>query len=192
MPCVSALKIILLKISKKNRLTIIVIDEMINIFHFTYINFIYIYFYPLYIHLAIIKCIWIYIMSELNTYTITKKSASQIKMTMEEIEMKLPELCADSPIAKYHIYATINDLGEEEKIELDEKISSLMLTQNIIHKQYLEKCSITANYDASGDLIESDVSGNDVSGNEIEEMAMAKQVNNVILCEKYVKGQRRW
>ncbi len=131
-------------------------------------------------------------MSELNTYTITKKSASQIKMTMEEIEMKLPELCADSPIAKYHIYATINDLGEEEKIELDEKISSLMLTQNIIHKQYLEKCSITANYDASGDLIESDVSGNDVSGNEIEEMAMAKQVNNVILCEKYVKGQRRW
>lgn len=131
-------------------------------------------------------------MSELNTYTITKKSASQIKMTMEEIEMRLPDLCADSPIAKYHIYATINDLGEEEKIELDEKISSLMLTQNIIHKQYLEKCSITANYDASGNLIESDVSGNDVSGNEIEEMAMAKQVNNVILCEKYVKGQRRW
>ena len=131
-------------------------------------------------------------MSELNTYTITKKSASQIKMTMEEIEMRLPDLCADSPVAKYHIYATINDLGEEEKIELDEKISSLMLTQNIIHKQYLEKCSITANYDASGNLIESDVSGNDVSGNEIEEMAMVKQVNNVILCEKYVKGQRRW
>ena len=131
-------------------------------------------------------------MSELNTYTITKKSASQIKMTMEEIEMRLPDLCADSPLAKYHIYATINDLGEEEKIELDEKISSLMLTQNIIHKQYLEKCSITANYDASGNLIESDVSGNDVSGNEIEEMAMVKQVNNVILCEKYVKGQRRW
>tara|TARA_R110000822_G_scaffold7693_2_gene31367 strand:- start:1097 stop:1438 length:342 start_codon:yes stop_codon:yes gene_type:complete len=113
-------------------------------------------------------------------------------MTMEEIEMRLPDLCADSPLAKYHIYATINDLGEEEKIELDEKISSLMLTQNIIHKQYLEKCSITANYDASGNLIESDVSGNDVSGNEIEEMAMVKQVNNVILCEKYVKGQRRW
>lgn len=138
-------------------------------------------------------------MSELNTYTITKKSSSQIKMTMEEIEMKLPELCADSPIAKYHIYATINDLNEEEKLELDEKISSLMVKQSIIHKQYLEKCVLTANYDASGVLIESDVSGgsanasNDVSGNDVcEEMAMGKQVNNVILCEKYVKGQRRW
>jgi len=112
---------------------------------------------------------------------------------MEEIEMKLPELCADSPIAKYHIYATINDLNEEEKLELDEKISSLMVKQSIIHKQYLDKCVITANYDASGVLIESDVSGNDVSGNDVcEEMAMGKQVNNVILCEKYVKGQRRW
>jgi hypothetical protein len=139
-------------------------------------------------------------MSELNTYTITKKSSSQIKMTMEEIEMKLPELCADSPIAKYHIYATINDLNEEEKLELDEKISSLMVKQSIIHKQYLDKCVITANYDASGVLIESDVSGgsanasNDVSGGDdvCEEMAMGKQVNNVILCEKYVKGQRRW
>ena len=139
-------------------------------------------------------------MSELNTYKITKKSSSQIKMTMEEIEMRLPDLCADSPIAKYHIYATINDLNEDEKIEIDEKISSLMVKQSIIHKQYLDKCVITANYDASGDLIESDVSGgNDVSGGSAdasgdvcEEMAMAKQVNNVILCEKYVKGQRRW
>lgn len=143
-------------------------------------------------------------MSELNTYKITKKSSSQIKMTMEEIEMRLPDLCADSPIAKYHIYATINDLNEEEKLELDEKISSLMVKQSIIHKQYLDKCVLTANYDASGVLIESDVSGNDVSGgsanasNDVsgndmcEEMAMAKQVNNVILCEKYVKGQRKW
>lgn len=127
-------------------------------------------------------------MSELNTYKITKKSSSQIKMTMEEIEMRLPDLCADSPIAKYHIYATINDLNEDEKIEIDEKISSLMVKQSIIHKQYLDKCVITANYDASGVLIESDVSGNDVC----EEMAMVKEVNNVILCEKYVKGQRRW
>lgn len=142
-------------------------------------------------------------MSELNTYKITKKSSSQIKMTMEEIEMRLPDLCADSPIAKYHIYATINDLNEDEKIEIDEKISSLMVKQSIIHKQYLDKCVITANYDASGDLIESDVSGgNDVSGGSAdasgdvcEEMAMSpkvKEVNNVILCEKYVKGQRRW
>jgi len=121
---------------------------------------------------------------------------------MEEIEMRLPDLCADSPIAKYHIYATINDLNEDEKIEIDETISSLMVKQSIIHKQYLDKCVITANYDASGDLIESDVSGNDVSGgsadasNDVcEEMAMSpkvKEVNNVILCEKYVKGQRRW
>ena len=141
-------------------------------------------------------------MSELNTYKITKKSSSQIKMTMEEIEMRLPDLCADSPIAKYHIYATINDLNEDEKIEIDETISSLMVKQSIIHKQYLDKCVITANYDASGVLIESDVSGgdvsggNDVSGNDVcEEMAMSpkvKEVNNVILCEKYVKGQRRW
>ena len=141
-------------------------------------------------------------MSELNTYKITKKSSSQIKMTMEEIEMRLPDLCADSPIAKYHIYATINDLNEDEKIEIDEKISSLMVKQSIIHKQYLDKCVITANYDASGVLIESDVSGgdvsggNDVSGGDVcEEMAMSpkvKEVNNVILCEKYVKGQRRW
>lgn len=142
-------------------------------------------------------------MSELNTYKITKKSSSQKKMTMEEIEMRLPDLCADSPIAKYHIYATINDLNEDEKIEIDEKISSLMVKQSIIHKQYLDKCVITANYDASGDLIESDVSGgNDVSGGSAdasgdvcEEMAMSpkvKEVNNVILCEKYVKGQRRW
>jgi len=141
-------------------------------------------------------------MSELNTYKITKKSSSQKKMTMEEIEMRLPDLCADSPIAKYHIYATINDLNEDEKIEIDETISSLMVKQSIIHKQYLDKCVITANYDASGDLIESDVSGNDVSGGSAdasgdvcEEMAMSpkvKEVNNVILCEKYVKGQRRW
>ena len=138
-------------------------------------------------------------MSELNTYKITKKSSSQIKMTMEEIEMRLPDLCADSPIAKYHIYATINDLNEDEKIEIDEKISSLMVKQSIIHKQYLDKCVITANYDASGVLIESDVSGGDVSdvsgGDVCEEMAMSpkvKEVNNVILCEKYVKGQRRW
>ena len=141
-------------------------------------------------------------MSELNTYKITKKSSSQIKMTMEEIEMRLPDLCADSPIAKYHIYATINDLNEDEKIEIDETISSLMVKQSIIHRQYLDKCVITANYDASGDLIESDVSGNDVSGGSAdasgdvcEEMAMSpkvKEVNNVILCEKYVKGQRRW
>ncbi len=127
-------------------------------------------------------------MSELNTYTITKKSASSIKMTMEEIEMRLPELCADSPLAKYHIYATINDLGEDEKIEIDNTISGLMLERNIIHKQYLEKCSITANYDASGELIERDMSNNDVN----EEMAMSKEVNNVILCEKYVKPQRNW
>ena len=46
MPCVSALKTILLKMSKKNGLTIRVIDKMYNIFHFTYINFIYIYFLP--------------------------------------------------------------------------------------------------------------------------------------------------
>ena len=142
-------------------------------------------------------------MSELNTYKITKKSSSQKKMTMEEIEMRLPDLCADSPIAKYHIYATINDLNEDEKIEIDEKISSLMVKQSMIHKQCLDKCVITANYDASGDLIESDVSGgNDVSGGSAdasgdvcEEMAMSpkvKEVNNVILCEKYVKGQRRW
>jgi len=32
--------------SKKNGLTIIVIDKMYNIFHFTYINFIYIHFLP--------------------------------------------------------------------------------------------------------------------------------------------------
>ena len=144
-------------------------------------------------------------MSELNTYTITKKSASTKKMTMEEIEMRLPELCSDSPLAKYHIYATINDLNEDEKIEIDNTISGLMLKQHIIHKQYLEKCSIKANFDASGNLIESDVSGgNDVSGNdvsvsnlsvsdnEIEEMAVNKQVNNVIICEKYVKPQRKW
>ena len=132
-------------------------------------------------------------MSELNTYKITKKSSPTIKMTMEEIEMRLPELCADSPVAKYHIYATINDLNEDEKIEIDNTIGGLMLKQHIIHKQYLEKCSIKANFDASGNLIESDVSGNDVSGNEIEEMAMGgKQVNNVILCEKYVKPQRKW
>jgi len=118
-------------------------------------------------------------MSELNTYTITKKSASSKKMTMEEIEMRLPELCADSPIAKYHIYATINDLTEDEKVEMDNTISALMLQQSIIHQQYLEKCNITANYDASGNLLP------DISGN-------GKEVNNVILCEKYVKPQRKW
>jgi hypothetical protein len=189
---VSALKIILLKISKKNRLTIIVIDEMRNIFHFTYINFyIHIFLPPIYTFSNNKMYMDIY-MSGMNTYTITKKSSSKIKMSMEEIEIKLPELCADSPLAKYHIYATINDLGEEEKIEIDTTISKLMLEQNIIHRQYLDKCSITANYDASGELIEKDMSGNDVSGNEIEEMAMVKPVNNIILCEKYVKAQRKW
>ena len=118
-------------------------------------------------------------MSELNTYTITKKSSSIIKMSLDEIELKLPDLCADSPIAKYHIYATINDLGEDEKIEVDNTISALMSKQNAIHKHYLEKCSITANYDVSGVLIEKDLSGNDI-----------KEVNNVIVCEKYVNASR--
>ena len=192
MPCVSALKTILLKMSKKNGLTIRVIDKMYNIFHFTYINFIYILFLPPIYTFSNNKMYIDIYMSEMNTYKITKKSSPSIKMTMEEIEMRLPELCADSPLAKYHIYATINDLGEDEKIEIDNTISGLMVKQNIIHKQYLDKCVITANYDASGVLIESDISGGDVSGNEIEEMAMGKEVNNVILCEKYVKGQRRW
>ena len=125
-------------------------------------------------------------MSELNTYTITKKSSPQIKMSMEEIEMRLPELCAESPLAIYHIYATINDLNEDEKIEVDSMINALMLNQSVLHKQYLEKCSITANYDVSGELIETDMSGNDMSGNNV------KEINNIILCEKYIKPQRRW
>jgi len=117
-------------------------------------------------------------MSELNTYHITKKSAPTRKMSMEEIEMRLPELCADSPIAKYHLYATINDLDEEEKIEIDNTISALMLKQQIINNQYKEKCVIDANYDASGNLC--DVSGCD------------KTINNVVVVNKYVKPQRKW
>tara|TARA_R100000541_G_C1836922_1_gene75220 strand:- start:62 stop:454 length:393 start_codon:yes stop_codon:yes gene_type:complete len=130
-------------------------------------------------------------MSELNTYTITKKSAPNIKMSIPEIEMRLPDLCAESPLAKYHIYATINDLGEDEKIEIDSLISGLMIEQNVINKHYLEKCSITANYDVNGNLIENDMSGNDMSGNDMTGNDMSgndvKEINNVILCEKYVR-----
>lgn len=129
-------------------------------------------------------------MAEYNTFSITKKSAPTKKMTMEEIEFKLPELCADNPIAKYHIYATINDLNEEEKIEVDNEISSLMFQKNLLHQHYLEKCNIVADFgdDGSGNKIINDVSGNkiidDVSGNNT--------TNNIIVCNKYVPIRRKW
>ncbi len=79
---------------------------------------------------------------------------SNIKMSLEEIEMRMPEMCAENPTAKYNIYATINDLCEDEKIEIDNIINSLILQRSIIHKQYLEKCNITADYDVNGNLNE--------------------------------------
>lgn len=74
-------------------------------------------------------------------------------MSMEEIEIRLPDLCADTPMAKYYIYATINDLDEDEKIKIDNKISSIMAQQSALNKHYLDKCVITANYDSSGNLL---------------------------------------
>lgn len=79
---------------------------------------------------------------------------SNIKMSLEEIEMRMPELCAENQLAKYHIYATINKLEEDEKIEIDNIISSLMVKKAIIHQNYISKCKITANYDDNGVLIE--------------------------------------
>lgn len=78
---------------------------------------------------------------------------SKISMTMEEIEFRLPELCADSPFAKYHIYATINELCEDDKIELDNTINAIKFKESIINKHYKEKCVINANFDKDGNLI---------------------------------------
>jgi hypothetical protein len=77
----------------------------------------------------------------------------QPKMSLEEIELRMPEICAENPVLKYHIYATINDLKEDEKIEIDSIISGMMLKENIINKMNKEKCKITANFDRDGNLI---------------------------------------
>ena len=86
-------------------------------------------------------------MSQLN------KVIQKEKMSLEEIEIRMPEMCAENPIVKYHIYATINELDEDEKIKIDNIISSIRIKENIINKMNKEKCGITANFDNDGNLI---------------------------------------
>tara|TARA_R100001463_G_C3540462_1_gene222386 strand:+ start:1812 stop:2039 length:228 start_codon:yes stop_codon:yes gene_type:complete len=74
-------------------------------------------------------------------------------MSLDEIELRMPEICAENPVLKYHIYATINDLNEDEKIEIDNIISGMMFKENMINKMNKEKCVITANFDNDGNLI---------------------------------------
>jgi len=75
------------------------------------------------------------------------------KMSLEEIEIRMPEMCAENPLVKYHIYATINELDEDEKIEIDNIISSMRIKEQVINKMNKEKCEITANFDNDGKLL---------------------------------------
>lgn len=77
----------------------------------------------------------------------------KVKISLEEIEIRMPEICADNPVLKYHLYATLNDLDENEKIEIDNIISTMMIKEQIINRQYKEKCLINANFDRDGNLL---------------------------------------
>ena len=67
------------------------------------------------------------------------------KMTFIDIMNKLPFLTTDEPLL-YHIYASVNNLNDNETEEIKKNINELKMKRDYVNDSYLQKCEITADF----------------------------------------------
>jgi hypothetical protein len=66
-------------------------------------------------------------------------------ISIEEIVARMPEIDDFNPCAKYHLFAKLNELTEEQKKENNDRIESIMMREKVFNEQWINKCVIESN-----------------------------------------------